>query len=407
MTGKELLSKVVLSLNTYLGFNDVDLIDLITIDENLDDGLTRLNALNPPANFIIFADTLLNIVRNNPSSFLTNPYNNLGTVNIINFNQSHFDKKNRSFAYSNTEFGFVSSKAFFDSNILIDFSKPEYSIVWKQIEDFLERCYSSMDSAKINQFFDIIANSDINHGLIINKTGQPLDERKHYSYIYLSFLNESNSIFLSHDLKYSTSSLSGNLILDGTKNYEQFFDLYDVINELNQSPDILNRYLHLYHILEYMIYRVYLVDLVNRIGSSKFFVREFIISAESMKKTEKASFLKNFKEIFTSDLVATITPGLNFVVSAHVTSFLTSKNIVKSFDTTNIAKVAELIYGLRCCIVHNKESEYHLTISNHEDYSIIVPLIRKLLEIFELLVIKKISVNHTTVNYPQESVNLY
>lgn len=407
MTGKELISKVVLSLNTYLGFNDDNVADLITIDENIEEGLEWLKLLTPPVNFIQFINSLLIIVRSNASNFLSTPYNNVGNLSVIDFNQPQFEKKNRSFAYSNIEFGFVSSKALFDNSVFVDFSKTEYDLIWKQIEEYLERCYSSADNVKINQFFDVIRDTDLNKGFVINKTGVAFDEGKHYSYIYLCFLNESNSIFLPQTLQYTSSALTTNLNLDNTKNYEQFFDLYDVINELNQSPDILNRFLRLYHILEYMIYRVYLVDLVTRIGNSKFFVREFINSSEKMKKEEKASFIKNFKEIFDSNMGTNITPDLNSVVNANVIQFLNDKSIVKGFDTSNVKKIAELIYGLRCCIVHNKESEYHLTISNHEDYVVIIPLIRKILELFEFLVINKISTNHLSVNYPREAVNLY
>lgn len=407
MNGKELFSKIILSLNSYLGFNDQDIIDYIETDENLEDGINTLLGLNPPSPFDVFINSLNKLRDNNTDNFLSIPYSNVGNVHIIDFSQPKFKNKNRRFAFSNNEFGFASTKVLFDNGNLIDLSAESHGLIWKQIEVFLERNYSNIDLATVNQFFDFIRDLDSKKGIVINKTPNVFDEDIHYSYIYLSYLNESKSIVLPQNLTYNPTTLNSALVYDNTKNYEQYFDIYDVLNELNQAPDILNRFLRLYHTLEYLVYRVYLVNLVNRVGGSKLFVREFITSAENMKKGEKDSFKKNFKEIFNTDLNPKIQPDLAPLSTPDVILFLKDKNIVNGFDASNIQKVSELIYGLRCCIVHNKESEYHMTISNSEDYEIIIPLIRKLLEVFEELVIGKIFQNHSAINYAQKSVNLY
>ena len=395
MNGKELFSKIILSLNSYLGFNDQDIIDYIETDENLEEGINTLLGLNPPSPFDIFINSLNKLRDNNTDNFLSIPYSNVGNVHIIDFSQSKFKNKNRRFAFSNNEFGFASTKVLFDNGNLIDLSTESNGLIWKQIEVFLERNYSNIDLETINQFFDFIKYLDSNKGIVINKTPNIFNEDIHYSYIYLSYLNESKSIVLPENLTYNPTTLNSALVYDNTKNYEQYFDIYDVLNELNQAPDILNRFLRLYHTLEYLVYRVYLVNLVNRVGGSKLFVGE------------KDSFKKNFKEIFNTDLTPKIQPDLAPLSTPIVINFLKDKNIVNGFDASNIQKVSELIYGLRCCIVHNKESEYHMTISNSEDYEIIIPLIRKLLEIFEELVVGKIFENHSAINYAQKSVNLY
>ncbi len=407
MTGNELLSKVILSLNTYLGFNDQDLIDIIDIDDNLEEGLQWLLLLNPPPIFQKFIKSLEQIRKDNKGGFLSLPYTIIGNPTKIDFSQPKFQNRNRRFAYSNTDYGFVSSSTLFDSGDIIDLSKPNFEIIWKQIEEYLERCYSIVNNVFINEFFDIISNLDLNKGLVINKSAIPFDEDKHYPFIYLSFLNDAKSILLQSDLKYSKTLIYPGLSFDSTKDYEQYFDIYDVINELNQSPDILNRFLRLYHTFEYLVYRVYLVDLVNRVGSSRIFVREFINSAESMKKGEKESFIRNFSKIFTPDLVSIIKPALTPVANANEITFLRDKKIVDGFSPSSIRKVAEFIYGLRCCIVHNKESEYHISLSNTNDFQTIIPLIRKSLEVFEYLVIKKISDNYTDIKYGQKTVQLY
>lgn len=407
MTGNEMLSKVILSLNAYLGFNDDDLIDLIEVDENLEDGIQWILTLNPTPIFEKFIRTIDKIRQDNYSNFLNNPYSIIGSKHTIDFAQPKFSNRIRRFAYSNTEYSFVSTSALFENSDLIELSAFENELVWKQIEEYLERCYSIADNDAIKNFFDIISIQDKTKGLVINKTSVAFEEDKHYPFIYLSFLNESKSIILENDLKYGNTIIYPTLSFDPTKDYEQYFDIYDVLNELNQSPDILNRFLRLYHTFEYLVYRVYLVELVKKVGSSRIFVREFINSSESMKKGERESFIKNFEKIFASDLTATINPALNTVSNANVITFLKDKKIVSDFNTTSIKKISEFIYGLRCCIVHNKESEYHISISNSENYKEIIPLIRKTLEIFEGLVIEKISTNYNEIKYGQKTVNLY
>lgn len=407
MTGKELFSKVILSLNSYLGFNDQDLIDLIDVDENLEDGIQWFLTLQPPLIFEQFVKAIDKIRENNNGDFLNNPYSVIGNQVKIDFNQLKFKNRIRRFAYSNTDYGFVATSALFDNVDLIDLSSTENELIWKQVEEYLERCYSIANNALVNDFFDILNTQNKTTGLVINKSGNPFDEDKHYPYIYLSFLNESKSIILENDLKYSNNNIYPALTFDNAKDYEQYFDIYDVLNELNQSPDILNRFLRLYHTFEYLVYRVYLVDLVNRVGASRIFVREFINSAESMKKGEKESFLKNFNKIFSPDLIPTIEPALSGVTNGNIVTFLKDKKIVNGFNSNSIDKIAEFIYGLRCCIVHNKESEYHISISNSEDYKVIVPLIRRTLETFEGLVIKKIADNFNEIKYGQKTVQLY
>lgn len=406
MTGNELLSRVILSINSYTGLNNQKLEDFIVTDEDLGRGIQHLLSLLNNQNLKKFVHSL-DIIRNNDKDgFLDLPYVVSGIVYNIDFSKPKFLNRNRRFVYSNTEYGYVSTSTFFDDDNLIDFSKEENELIWKQVEEYLERCYSSSDVENINYLLTIIASSDISKGLVINKTTNEFDEDKHYAFIYLSFLNEAGSLILQNNLRYSNPIIYSNLTYSPSNQYDQYFEIFDVINELNMSPDILNRFLRLYHIFEYLVYRVFLVDLVRRVGTNRIFVREFINSSEKMKKSERDSFKKNFKVIFDSD-TGSIANALTPVTGGPVKNFLNDKSIVLGFDPNSIIKVADFIYGVRCCIVHNKESEYHLTLSNSEDYKIIIPLISETLKVFESLVLKKISECDNNIAYGQKTIQLY
>src|SRR5690606_14849906 len=155
--------------------------------------------------------------------------------------------------------GFFSSKVLFQTNTLIDLSDNKNSLLVKLILEYLEISYSSRNLVFITDLLNCINSSNINIGFIINRQGVVFDENKHYPFIYFQHLNNSNSLPIPIELTYNVTHLNNTLTFDMTKEYEQYFDVYDVLNELNQAPDLLTRFLKLYHILEYLVYRVYLV----------------------------------------------------------------------------------------------------------------------------------------------------
>lgn len=417
MNGSELLSKIVKSINSYSGFNNEDVNNAIDIDGNMLDAISKLKALTPPPNIISFLSGIELLVNNaqtiedsGGSSFLSEPYLIIGTPEFVNFSLPAFEKKNRSFAHANSDFVFFSTKILFDNGVLINLAYPTYLNLWNCIQEFCERCYSNSAAGTepplIIDFLYCIENGIITKGFLVNKNAIRFLPEKHYAFVYLDYLNNSNSISLSSNLIYSTPQLNNALTLDPTKIYEQYFDVYDVLNELNQCSDILNRFLKLYHTLEYLVYRVYLVDMVRRIGGNKIFVREFITASENMAKGEKESFVKNFQKIFLLES-AQISGELRPYSNAAEILELNNKNIVKAFAHTDLGKVAALIYGLRCGIVHNKEGEFHLTIANAEDFEILIPLIRQLIKTFESLVVLKLKENDPNIHYANRELNLY
>lgn len=405
MDGKEMLTEVLVSLQTYLAIVDNDVDEKLIIDEDLNGAITQLRTHAMPAVFNDFLRHLSALITEDRDGFLSDPYPGTGTIHLLDFTTDNLDKKNRAFAYSDLEFSFFSAKALIDSGTLVDFSHIRNGLLWKQMQTFFERDYNPKQN-NITIFFDCLAHNDTSKGFIVKHIADTYDAERHYSYIYLSFLNNSNSVPLPSVLNYSNPVLNPVLNFIGNVEYEQYFDIYDVLNELNQAPDLLTRFMKLYHILEYFMYRVYLVDLVGRVGRNKFFVREFITTSERMTKGEKNTFIRNFSKIFLTD-IASIELSLAPHVNGPVTTFLSDHGLVRGFLPNDVEKVAELIYGVRCSIVHNKESEYHLTVSFYDDFILIIPLVKALIKMLEKLLIDKIKTNHINIKYPQRQVNLY
>lgn len=405
MQGKELLLKFASFLKNDLNINDQELADYIA-DENLRNALDTLRGLIMADNPMLsnFIDKINSI---NQDAFINQDIELAsGGIEFIDFNDQKYISKNRAFYYSNTEFGFFSSKTLFKDGNFVDFSEDRYNNLTKQILEYIRVCFEdeTTNADKINEFIACIKNTDTQKGfIIIKQTTADINCLKIYHYIYMDYLKEFKHIEIP-DLLIYTPQTRSNLSFDNTKDYEQFLDIFDVLNELNKAEDILTRFLKLYHALEYLVYRVYLVDLAKRVASNKIFVREFINTSETMSKAEKKVFKENFIEIFPT------LPDISTIFTAPEKStqrvFLNDKKIVISFDFTP-NKIADFIYGIRCCIVHNKESEFHLTLSNYEEYEVIIPLIKAIIKVLEDAIIQKIATSDDAITYTQQTINLY
>ncbi len=400
-----MISEVLVSLQQYLAIVDDDFDNMLLVDEDLETAIPQLRTNPILPVFDEFLSNLLALVIENRDSFLFDNFAVTGTIHIIDFNNPELSKKNRGFAYSDNQFAFFSAKSLFDSGRLVSFSLMENGLLWKQMEMFFVHDFSPRQGNIVN-FFDCLTHQDSSKGFLIKHIPDAFNAERHYAYVYLSFLNSAHSVKLPSVLNYSSTLLNTGLTFASNVEFEQYFDIYDVLNELNQAPDLLTRFLKLYHVLEYYMYRLYLVDLVGRVGANKFFVREFITSAERMKRGERETFIANFFKIFSTDS-AIIHGAVNPYCSPVVISFLSDHNFSNSFVGSNVKKVGELIYGLRCAIVHNKESEYHLTVSFYDDFVDIIPVIKALTGIMENLIIEKIKTNHSHIKYPRRDMTLY
>lgn len=400
MTIREATKNILSSLNIYLNICDESIEDYLDIDDNIVAAIDAIAVQNTNSSFGIFVNNLKYIIYNYEIDFINDDtYSISGKKTIIDFHQSNLNGKSRLFAFADNDFSFVSLNLLTHRNVQTS-NANDMLFSFKCLYDFLI-CDAAQNSYTV--LMDLINNSSV-YGFLTKKRTENINDIRDYSYVYMSFLNNSKHIIMASELEYNNMVLSSSLQYDENKKYEQYFDIYDVVNDLNQCHDILNRFLKLYHVMEYLVYRVYLVKLVARTGTNKIFIREFIKSSKYMDNNEKKSFTKNFEEIFIQDL-ATIQARITRFRTPNINSFVSNKFQVNNF--LDIRGIADLIYSIRCSIVHNKESEFHLTLSNKEDYDIIIDLIKEIINLFEDLIMQKISTDHVSINYPQEKLNLY
>lgn len=149
------------------------------------------------------------------------------------------------------------------------------------------------------------------------------------------------------------------------KNYDQYNESIYILSEYNNSNDLLQKYLLLYTVIENFMYRKPIADLLRR--HTGFTLRNFKELYKKVEKSEEDVLKKLFLEV-KGNLVFPGQTIEQYVEQTYIT-FTTANPQYQSnlfddmpFITTNIkSDFPSLIYRFRNSIVHNKETEFHLT----------------------------------------------
>jgi hypothetical protein len=234
------------------------------------------------------------------------------------------------------------------------------------------------------------------------------DKWNAYSYAYLLYANKSGfdrNPQLDFD-KQAEMSPQGDIQFQPMKEYSQYFEIFPLLSESHHCDNILSRYLNMYHIIEYMCYRRYIVEISSdRDMHQNKFVRRTIAKVSAAKIREKEEVVEGINKLFPS-LNTKITFG-NFT-NKQITYIKNEYNIeVKNALSGKV--IAEIIYAIRCSIVHNKATELHFSFENVSDYEDIIDVIKKLIKEIEPLIIElinKVDGNHQ-LEFKNKSINLY
>lgn len=171
-------------------------------------------------------------------------------------------------------------------------------------------------------------------------------------------------------------------ILKGNE-YQQFNDAISILSDYNKDSDILDKFLRLYHLIENFMYRFPLVALEAKHGNS-FYIRDFQLMYEKISDSEASSLKKLMKEVFPKKYEGTTTfeshvHGMWIALTTHIAEAELNKLLTVLGFESNYAAIkkekkqfylafARMIYAIRNSLVHNKDTEIHLThesLSNH------------------------------------------
>lgn len=210
--------------------------------------------------------------------------------------------------------------------------------------------------------------------------------------------------------------------------FSQFEDTLIVLSEFNGATDLIRKYLSLYHIIEGFMFKIPIVALASKSNGNIFSLRDFRRLSEAVQEKE----LQALKDIFVdqnkgdfwqrniggkkfSAIISTAARSLSAQpgwVEAHCNYFLSRLMVTNCNSYSDIcrnmnAKIyCELIYKIRCAIVHNKETELHLSYSNLN--KAIALLIEELLIVpLHMLVSDLLTDKSSMVWYSGPSLQLY
>jgi hypothetical protein len=219
------------------------------------------------------------------------------------------------------------------------------------------------------------------------------------------------------------------LDIDIRQDYRQFEDVTHVLSEANTKTDILDRFLRLYQVLENFMVRRTVVKVINS-PYGRFSVRDFRRLYKETTEREQDSLALLFDDAFRLMVPPSSMPGARQPLQTYIRQLWSSSlpqptrhamleselarivpnerfNPLLNFHTRLDAKsFARIVYMLRNSIVHNKETEFHLTHKSlgpellHLINCGIIPSIEEM--IFALIVAPT-----PVVRYGRQQVNLY
>jgi hypothetical protein len=380
-TGREIVKELLKFVHTHYAltipdFNDSIDNDLLSTDQAISD--LKLEGTIP-----LVIKHLLDCLQeiNLSPQFMIDQFTVGTRIEIVDFNTGDYRKRNRPFSISDIQFGYLSSKYLLKPNPISTIVSDSEG--YRTLIDFLGSAIILPELNLLRDFISILETNDTSKGLLVHKFAHAHPSPAIYSYLFFQKLIQGGKIDIDQTLFYTRNH--GAVVTLNNVVYQQYFELFDIINEVNHSTEIITRFLKVYHMLEYLVYRVELVKVEEKARLNRTFIRE--IHGLAGKGSDGYFNLG--------------------VLSPDQVTFLKNKIGLDPYTPTDKEKVCRLIYILRNSIVHNKESEFHMTTTNPDEYIDMIPLLNILIEKLERLIIDKIAADVPSISYQNRVIELY
>jgi len=203
-----------------------------------------------------------------------------------------------------------------------------------------------------------------------------------------------------------------------SESYMQFSDIVGILGEYNNREDILSKYMSIYHVIENLMFKQPIVKLERSSAGSMFSMRDFKRLYKSVDVDEQKAMKNLFKEAFNIqfngiDFKSFAYQEWNAFLVIHGTTGLDDFLKVLSInDRGNLNAgnffdfISRIVYQIRCSIVHNKETEFHIS---SESYPIGCKLLLEnfILKFLEELIFLLMSKENSLVWYKTNSISLW
>lgn len=275
--------------------------------------------------------------------------------------------------------------------------------IWNAIAD------NAADEAAFFQMLD--AKDRFKVVFVTNLTIAGLDEEslfKYYSFAYLCYINENRFNLPQVLSPVSTRFVSTPLAINAN-NYDQYYDVYNALNDAKHATNILTQFVHIYQAIELLAYRMKMAKLVNSSsGMKQSAIKQLMAYAKTFREDESHSIINLFAKVFPG-----IENNMDHTLLANPCKSFLERNYGITYTLTTIKNdgVAKLVYQLRNSIVHNKDTELHFSFNNTEEYKVVIPVIKDLVKVLPEAIVNMLNDNNQArrreIEYSNRELKLY
>lgn len=248
-----------------------------------------------------------------------------------------------------------------------------------------------------NDFFNFLKSKDDTHYYVLQAAGISIDNAwRIFSEAY--FEKVINGVIpISEELNFTDGPINPILSPDWNSPYEQYHDSFNIIADMKRSGDLLTRFLKMYQVLELFMFRLQLVPLAQGQATRNSFVSNVRKTVNNLNELEslRELFKDVFKDIHKTDVKDDIDPpqanGIELWQYINNELTVNSKKILDVNAISDESTLAKLVYKIRCCIVHSKESEMHFTPDNIEEYKELIPAMVVLIKVIQREIVNVIN----------------
>ncbi len=255
--------------------------------------------------------------------------------------------------------------------------------------------------------------------VLVKRTVPPISGEAIAAFANLAVLASGKSIHVPRRYR-NPPHIATRESINPENDYHQWNELLGVLSEYNSRDEVLMKFLTLYHVFENLMFKRPIVQLELQQSGRMFSIRDFRRLYDQVNMAEATALGRLFASIFKISAGGTSTfehrivhrwKGLvPNVREADIEHALKEMKISKKYSDFKLKHAAgyfsEIVYALRCAIVHNKETEFHLT------YASLTAGFAALIESFMLpsleeLCFAVICSPNTEVWYQNKQISLY
>ena len=216
----------------------------------------------------------------------------------------------------------------------------------------------------------------------------------------------TNNQFLENDVK--------NILKYSSKSFNQYQEIAYILSEYNHTKDILLKYLLLYNIIENFMYRKPIAEMTK----NKFTIRDFKNLYKKVSLTEEKTLKELLKKIKNQNITTTLKLETYFdnnlnkyrelVDDKNEINKILKKMTLKELNELSFDNASKLIYYFRNSIIHNKETEFHITHTTLNSSSDFIKFFKDfLLPVLENIIYFLIFKENSIIDYSQNHLLLY